>query len=195
MTNFELYQNMVEKTNLNKIFNIAAEEVFAVIPDDVMSKGMKDTIRKATEIITPVVTGIYKNAFLRVYENEFTNEELGQLLAYYGPGSVLWSFFNTGDFFPWLRATIREVIQEKINGLDLASMSTEELQGLAQIGLSDILGKLPEWVKIGSTDYLISNLCRREATLGDKVTIEANKEMVKIDWYNLLEKSGITLPD
>ena len=195
MSNFELYLGMVNSTNLDKIFGIAVEEIIAEIPEDVMSEGMKGTIENATKVIIPVIVPIYKNSFLKVYKKEFTDDEFGKLFAHYGPGSVLWSFFNTGDFFPWLRTTIREVIQERIKGLDLTAMSTAELQSLAQIGLDEILGKLPEWVKASSADYLESDLCRREAALKDKITEEGYRLMTKIDWCDLLEKSGITPPE
>jgi hypothetical protein len=191
MNNYEFFRGMVNSTDLDKVFTIAAEEIFNAIPSDVMSEGMKGTIQAATKVIIPVVTGIYKSAFLSVYREEFSDEEFGKLLAHYGPGSVLWSFFNTTDFFLWLRKTIRECIQERIKGLDLASMSTEELQSLAQIGLDEILNKLPEWVKVGSADYLNSDLCKREVTLGDKITAKGNEAMAEINWYDLLEKFEI----
>jgi hypothetical protein len=191
MSNFGFFKSMVESADLNKIFGIAAEEVFAVIPEDVMSKGMKNTVKAAVDVIIPVITPIYKNSFLEVYKKEFNDEEFGKLLSHYGPGSVLWSFFNTADFFLWLRGTIRECIQKRIAGLDLASMSAEELQSLAQIGLDEILNKLPEWVKVGSADYLNSDLCKREVTLGDKITAKGNEAMAEINWYDLLEKFEI----
>lgn len=193
--NYEFFKGMVNSTDLNSIFGIAAEEIIAAIPEDVMSKGMKGTIENATKVIIPVVVPIYKNSFLSVYREEFSDEEFGKLFAYYGPGSVLWSFFNTTDFFLWLRKTTRECIQERIKGLDLASMSTAELQSLAQVGLSEVLEKLPEWVKVSSADYLNSDLCRREAGLKDKITEEGNKMMVKVNWFDLLEKAGISPKD
>jgi len=183
---------MIDSINLDKIFGILAEEIFTVMPDGVIPEGKKVKIQKATEAVIPVIIPIFKDAFLSIYKDEFSDEELGQLLAYYGPGSTIWSFFNTADFFPWLRKTIRGVIHERIEGLDLTSMSQEELQNLAQIELYEILEKLPEWVKISSTNYLESDLCHREATLGDKITEEGNRRMAEIDWIALLEKSGIT---
>lgn len=192
MTNFEMYKNMIDSIRLEKILNLAAEEIiFAVIPKNVMSKEKKNMIWAATQVMISAVTGICKNAFLAVYKNEFTDEEFGKLCAYYGPGSTLWSFFNTNDFFPWLRQTIKAVIQKRVEGLDLASMSAGELQSLAQIGLSELLDLLPEWVKAGSTDYTGSDLCKREAALGDKITEEGNRLMSEVNWYELLEKSGI----
>lgn len=195
MNNYEFYKNMVERTNLDKIFNLAAEEIITAIPKEVMPEDMKSTVKKATDVIIPVITGIYKNAFLAVYEKEFTDEEFGQLFRYYGPGSALWSFFNTTDFFPWLRKTIRECIQERIKGLDLASMSSEEFQKLSMVSLEELLDKLPEEIKAESSDYTKSDICHREAELGDKITAEGNRLMAEVDWNNLLEKSGITLPD
>lgn len=194
MSNFELFKGMVNSTDLNRIFTIVAEEIFNAIPKDVMSEGMKGTIENATKVIIPVIVPIYKNSFLKVYEEEFTDDEFGKLFAYYGPGSTLWSFFNTNDFFPWLRQTIRVVIQKRIEGLELAAMSAEELQGLASVGLTELLDQLPEWVKVGAAGYIDSDLCSREATLGDRIAEEGNKAMAEIDWCDLLEKSGI-LPE
>jgi hypothetical protein len=195
MNNYEFFKGMVDSADLNKIFGIAAEEVFEAIPEDVMSKGMKATIKKATVVIIPVLTGIYKNAFLSVYREEFSDEEFGRLFTYYGPGSALWEFFNTPSFFPWLQQTIKERIQARIAGLDLASMSTGELQSLAQIGLNELIDQLPEEVKASSADYTGSDLYYREASLGEKIATRGIEAMTKIDWCDLLEKSGITPPE
>lgn len=188
-------KKIVDLTNLNRIFGIVAEEVFNAIPKDVMSEGMKDTVKKATDVIIPVITGIYKNAFLSVYEKEFSDEEFGQLLHHYGPGSAIWSFFNSNDFLPWLRKTIRELIQKRTKDLDLATLNPEETRSLAQISLDELVDQLPEQIKSSSADYIGSDLYLKEAALGDKITAEGIKHMTKIEWYDLLEKSGITLPD
>jgi hypothetical protein len=74
-------------------------------------------------------------------------------------------------------------------------MSTEELQSLAQISLEEILDKLPEQVKSNSTDYTHSDLCHREATLGEKITEAGNKAMAEVNWYDLLEKAGVVPED
>jgi hypothetical protein len=195
-TNFEFYKNMVERTNLDKIFGILAEEIFETITPEVMPEGIKNTIQKATYVIIPMVTGIYKKAFLSVYKGEFTDEEFGKLAAFYGPGSTLWSFFNTSDFFPWLKKTIKGRIQARVEGLDLASMTTAEFKELFTINLLlEALDQLPEWVKTGSEDYINSDLYRREAALGDKITAEGDRLTSKVNWYEILEKAGIELPN
>jgi hypothetical protein len=196
-TNYTLYKGMIDSINLDKIFGILTEEIFEIIPEDVIPKGMKNTIKAATYVIIPTVTRIYKDSFLLIYKNEFSDEEFGKLLAFYGPGSTLWDFFNTPDFFPWLKDTIRKVIQKRIEGLDLTVMTTVELQNLVKVNLFEALDLLPEWVRIGSDskEYTNSDLCRRESTLGDKITAEADKLMSEVNWYDLLEKSGIELPN
>lgn len=178
---------MVEAIRVDNIFMTLSEMVIKEIPSTILPIS-KEKIIDAVKVLTPNVSKEVKEAFLETWKEGFSDEELGELLGYYGPGTPIWSFFESEDFLPWLEKIMKSLIL--INKVQM--MSTEGCKDLVnKIDLIKILDLLPQSVSASITEYKNSTLFKKEIELSKRASERATEKLNKINWFNLLEEAGI----